>query len=82
MATIDAIVVSERESMARALPALRAAVAEVRGLKRHDFEAFCTIARKAACPQVGGRARLGVVVRVGRFGFGKARVREGVVVPW
>ena len=52
MATIDAIVVSERESMERALPALRAAVTEVRSLKKHDFEAFCTIARKAACPQI------------------------------
>ena len=38
MAKIDAIVGSERAGMARALPELRAAVVEVRGLKRHDFE--------------------------------------------
>ena len=40
MASIDAIVVSEREGMGRALPALRVAVAEVRSLKKHDFKAL------------------------------------------
>ena len=52
VAKIEAIVGSERAGMGRALPVLRAAVAEVRGLKRHDFEALCGVARKAACPQI------------------------------